>query len=402
MSTAESKGETLMIQTFGNFCFYFGEAQRAKSENRSKKVWLLLGLLIANWGETISQEAFIRLLWPDSAHCADPANCLKNLVYRARTLLMELTADPSRDYILFSKGAYTWNTGLSTKLDSIEMEKLFAQAGEPGQSPGTQMACYSQIIRLYQGPFLAGLDGEPWLLEKRSHYESLYIDSIVRYCGLLTEAGRIGEVLSVCQSGLQVCPNAAALHIRLLKGYAAANQYTEALSHYRKALETFQQNGDFPACGLLSDFYPQIARGGSVSDHDLQTIKKELIESAQEPYPFFCDYPVFQQIIRVQLRNQTRSGSVALLLLLNLTGPEGRSLSPEDLEYPMLTLQNCILDSLRSNDVVARYSVSQFIMGLTVSAPEDGRAIARRIRSVFVQRCLSPDMQLSEQIVTLI
>ena len=72
--------EKLSVRMLGDFSIRRGDREVMKKGNRSKKIWLLIGILLINRGQRLSQDHLIRLLWRDGDECIDPANSLKNLV----------------------------------------------------------------------------------------------------------------------------------------------------------------------------------------------------------------------------------------------------------------------------------------------------------------------------------
>ena len=55
--------EHLSIKMFGEFSIQIGSQRISDSDNRSRKVWLLLAYLICRRGRTVSRKELISLLW---------------------------------------------------------------------------------------------------------------------------------------------------------------------------------------------------------------------------------------------------------------------------------------------------------------------------------------------------
>ena len=82
-----------------------------------KFLWLLLEFLVANRLKDLSLEQITEAVWNDEEESDNPANALKNLVYRARTILRELCPKQAADYIVFSRNTYLWNRDLPCTVD---------------------------------------------------------------------------------------------------------------------------------------------------------------------------------------------------------------------------------------------------------------------------------------------
>ena len=125
--------EKLYVQMLGDFSIRRGDREVVKKGNRSKKIWHLIGILLTNRGQRLAQEKLIQLLWREGDECIDPANSLKNLVYRARMLLDDLVledevCEEGMEFIRFSEGAYMWNEDIPCEIDT-EVMTLLAKRG---------------------------------------------------------------------------------------------------------------------------------------------------------------------------------------------------------------------------------------------------------------------------------
>lgn len=394
----------LTIHMLGEFSIKTERHELIKKESRSKKLWLLISILLLQRGRAVPQSQLIELLWRDADECIDPANSLKNLVYRARLLLEELSpkgAVLTVDYIQYAKGSYAWNESIPCEVDTEEMESLAARAADSSQTVGQRIACYTQAITLYTGPFLPNLDSEEWILARRTYFEGLYVKCVLGLSRMLEETGQVSEVISVCEQAVRYCPFQEDIHRTLLEAYISSNQHAKALAHYQATAEAFNRELGVGVSRSIRELYQKIVAGIQCVETDLNRIKKQLMENSRERYAFFCEFPVFQQIVRVQMYAQYRSRQSQLLVLLTIADREGEIPPLEKLKNIMLSLQSCILDTLRSNDVVSRYSPSQFILGLMVAGPGHGEVVVERIRAAFGKRYHRGEIQLCAQIANM-
>lgn len=164
--------EKLYVQMLGDFSIRRGDREVVKKGNRSKKIWHLIGILLTNRGQRLAQEKLIQLLWREGDECIDPANSLKNLVYRARMLLDDLVledevCEEGMEFIRFSEGAYMWNEDIPCEIDTEVMTLLAKRGSDEDQAIESRIACYSQAVELYNGEFLPNLGEDEWIFAKR-------------------------------------------------------------------------------------------------------------------------------------------------------------------------------------------------------------------------------------------
>lgn len=103
-----------------------------------------------------------------------------------------------------------------------------------------------------------------------------------------------------------------------------------------------------------------------------------------------------------QMRARERYNQSEVLILLTATDKNGEIPPLEKLKNIMTVLKEAISETLRRNDIVARYSPSQFILGLLVAEEENGQLVANRIRNAFEAKCRRKgEIYLKEQMISL-
>ena len=74
------------IKMLGKFQIEYDGKVLSDDQSRTKQVWILLEYLLTNRRSDISVDRLIDVLWEDGG-VDNPANALKNLIYRLRNLL---------------------------------------------------------------------------------------------------------------------------------------------------------------------------------------------------------------------------------------------------------------------------------------------------------------------------
>lgn len=168
-----------------------------KHAERSKQVINLFSYLLLHRFETISQERLIEALWPEDKS-DDPANALKNLVYRLRKALSIQEKLEGNNCIIIRNGAYAWNTEIPCTIDSEEMENLYQKARSDSLPVCSRIDLYRKAISFYKGRFMEDSSYEGWIAPMSSYYQSLYMKCIREVTDLLTTEGRFEEIAALC------------------------------------------------------------------------------------------------------------------------------------------------------------------------------------------------------------
>ena len=77
------------------------------TDNRARKIWLLLAYMAARRGQAIPQEELVALLWEREERSSNPANALKTMFHRLRSMMCQLDALRDRNLIIRKNGTYS-------------------------------------------------------------------------------------------------------------------------------------------------------------------------------------------------------------------------------------------------------------------------------------------------------
>ena len=109
--------DKLQINMLGGFSLQYRDKVIDYQKSRSHKLWLILEYLITFRDKDITQDELINLLWGDE-FTENPANTLKTLLHRLRSMLNELEFAPSKEMVLYNHGVYAWNNNLECVIDT--------------------------------------------------------------------------------------------------------------------------------------------------------------------------------------------------------------------------------------------------------------------------------------------
>ena len=373
---------SLTVKMLGEFSLKSGDTEINDGANRSRKIWLLLAYIIYNRNRPVSSEELFSLLWEEEESSSNPGNALKTMFHRLRNLLNELDPHGGRELIVRREGAYAWNTKVPLTLDIDRFDQL-AQAGLEARDPEKKLTLYLEALSLYNGDFLNKMSSEAWVVPIAAYYHNLYIQMVMETLPLLEERERWADTARLCQSALEQEPYMEGLYCHQMSALLRQDKSQEAVKVYEAMSELLLANFGIMPSDEARNLYREAIR--TVNDRTVSSgfILDQLRESSAAQGALVCDYDIFKVIYHSVARSVARSGDAVHLVLISATGEEGDVLSRRSLDRVVENLQELIRASLRRGDIVARCSVSQFILLLPHANYENSRMVCDRIIKAF-------------------
>lgn len=378
-------GPTLQVQMLGQFTLRYGDRTISDSDDRSRRVWSLLAYMLYNHGRSFAQEELIHLYWSNSEKSADPGNALKSIFHRIRTALDKLQPGLGRLLIRRKAGRYFWNNVMPLSLDIEDFEAHF-HAAEAAGDDDVRLAEYQAALALYAGDPLPRVTDEIWTIPIVAYYHSLYTRAAAGAIELLEKQERTAEAVALCRRAIHIEPYQEDLYEHLMRGLLRTGDMKGAMSVYEEMSEQlFAHFGVMPS-ETLRTLYRQATR--TVNDRTLTM--DEVCSQLEEPAPhggaMVCEYDFFKILYRAEARSIARNGHSANICLLSVSGKDGEMLARRSLDPAMNNLQVLVQNNLRRGDVIARCSISQYIILLPQANYENSRMVADRLVSAFYRR----------------
>lgn len=378
-------GPTLQVQMLGQFTLRYGDRTISDSDDRSRRVWSLLAYMLYNHGRSFAQEELIHLYWSNGEKSADPGNALKSIFYRIRTALDKLQPGLGRLLIRRKAGRYFWNNVMPLSLDTEDFEAHF-HAAEAAGDDDVRLAEYQAALALYAGDPLPRMTDEIWTIPIVAYYHSLYTRAAAGAIELLEKQERTAEAVALCRRAIHIEPYQEDLYEHLMRGLLRTGDMKGAMSVYEEMSELlFAHFGVMPS-ETLRTLYRQATR--TVNDRTLTM--DEVCSQLEEPAPhggaMVCEYDFFKILYRAEARSIARNGHSANICLLSVSGKDGEMLARRSLDPAMNNLQLLVQNNLRRGDVIARCSISQYIILLPQANYENSRMVADRLVSAFYRR----------------
>ena len=378
-------GPTLQVQMLGQFTLRYGDRTISDSDDRSRRVWSLLAYMLYNHGRSFAQEELIRLYWSNSEKSADPGNALKSIFHRIRTALDKLQPGLGRLLIRRKAGRYFWNNAMPLSLDIADFEAHF-HAAEAAGDDDVRLAEYQAALALYAGDPLPRMTDEIWTIPIVAYYHSLYTRAAAGAIELLEKQERTAEAVALCRRAIHIEPYQEDLYEHLMRGLLRTGDMKGAMSVYEEMSELlFAHFGVMPS-ETLRTLYRQATR--TVNDRTLtmDEVCSQLAEPAPHGGAMVCEYDFFKILYRAEARSIARNGHSANICLLSVSGKDGEMLARRSLDPAMNNLQVLVQNNLRRGDVIARCSISQYIILLPQANYENSRMVADRLVSAFYRR----------------
>ena len=378
-------GPTLQVQMLGQFTLRYGDRTISDSDDRSRRVWSLLAYMIYNHGRSFAQEELIHLYWSNGEKSADPGNALKSIFHRIRTALDKLQPGLGRLLIRRKAGRYFWNNVIPLSLDIEDFEAHF-HAAEAAGDDDVRLSEYQAALALYAGDPLPRMTDEIWTIPIVAYYHSLYTRAAAGAIELLEKQERTAEAVALCHQAIHIEPYQEDLYGHLMRGLLRTGDMKGTMSVYEEMSELlFAHFGVMPS-ETLRTLYRQATR--TVNDRTLtmDEVCSQLAEPAPHGGAMVCEYDFFKILYRAEARSIARNGHSANICLLSVSSKDGEMLARRSLDPAMNNLQVLVQNNLRRGDVIARCSISQYIILLPQANYENSRMVADRLVSAFYRR----------------
>ncbi len=368
----------------GGFSINCGEDMLSDTAGRMQQVWNLIEYLIVYRHKGVPQSRLIDMLWPDESS-DNPANALKNLAYRARTLLCKSLPNEKEPFILFRRNSYAWNESLPCEVD-IEILESAWRAANASLSELDKLDGYLAAVDIYQGDFLPKSLMEEWTISLRTYYSSIYIDCVTRAFDLLLDHDRATEAIQMCEKAVALEKFTEKMHELLIRAYMAAGDHASALKHYYYVVDLFYSEMGIKVSNQITNLYNEITKSINSIESDLEMIEEQLHEVEATPGAYYCPYEIFKNIYRIQSRFMLRSGQSFMVALISVSDKDGNPPVTAVVTEAMEELKNALTSSLRKSDIVSRFSPTQYVMLLGALTYENGQMVISRIFERFKKR----------------
>lgn len=375
----------LSVTTLGKFRIMNENGILDDDNTRSAMMTKLLVYMVTYREKNLTMDEIAGALWQDE-EVDNPAGALKNLMYRLRNLLKKNLGE--NEYIITSRGSYQWNPDVRVVVDAEQFEQLLDKAKCETLDSAARMNYYEMGIRIFQGDFMSKLSDVHWVTTLTTYYHSMYLSAVKSLAEIYAETEMFDELERICTEALKFDSTDEQIHYFLILARMKNNKLNLAMESYEKACDILVRELGVRKPAKLQKIYKELLKmNKGTKAEKMEDVREDMIEMNPEG-AFFCGYPVFREIYRLEARKGVRNGDVEYVLLLTMR-IDGASEDAVDkveqfrLKKAMNGLENILKNALRIGDVVSKYSDSQYVILLPYCNYECGMLIANRIISRF-------------------
>ncbi len=388
----------LQIKTFGEFSINTDGKTISDSDNRSRKVWVLLAYMICNRNRIIKQSELVNLLWRENEQGVNPSGALKTLFYRVRTELDKLWQGAGRQLILCQGDGYLWNSEYAPVTDYETFDSL----NDEYKAGGTEDIDVSlKIIELYRGGFLSRMAEEMWVIPNATYYHNTYLSHVMNALPKLLERGEYDLAIDVCREAVAMDPFNEEVHCFYMKAHIAKNEQKEAVEIYQKLSERLlTELGVIPSDDTRA-IYREAVKTNNDHKLSIEALCEQLREDDVYTGALLCEYDFFRVLYYSMSRSIARSGIAAHIALITVTGRNGDNLSAKKTEKVIGNLGEVIKFSLRRGDSASRCSASQYVIMLPRANYENSIMVCERIIRAYNNKFPHYDIELRYEVCPL-
>jgi predicted ATPase/DNA-binding SARP family transcriptional activator len=214
----------------------------------------------------LARDAVAFTLWPDALEDEAQANLRRHLY----ALTKALPAPDGAPWLSADKKSIAWNSSAASRVDVVDFERMVACEDS-----------LDEAVRLYRGPFLAGVD-EDWLEPERERLQELALGALFRL--IVRERERdSGRAVGYAQHALRIDPwREDALRELIVLRHASGDR-AGALREYREFVERLKRELDVGPMPETTAAYERIAAGAAPLPHRVEAAVEALRTNLPAP-----------------------------------------------------------------------------------------------------------------------
>ena len=383
--------KNIKVTTFGEFAISADDARISDSDNRSKKVWMLLAYLIYNRNRTVKANELSDILYNDSDSDKGSPSALKTLFYRVRTELDKLWVGAGKELILYRNGGYVWNGDCLVEADYEKLESLDKRIRE---SDTDDLDDSILLLGIYQGGFLSRLSSELWIMPLATFYHNVYITHLLNALPKLLERMQYEKVCEFCRTASLMDPFNEEIHCYWMQAHIALGEHKRAVDIYRKLSDRLlAELGVIPSRDTRA-LYHEAIKSSNEFAISVEMLQDQLKETDDIGGALVCEFDFFRVLCHSMSRSILRSGIAVHLALITMRGKKVSEHDTKRWDKLQTCLQDSIRLSLRRGDSLSRCSASQYVVLLPRANYENSCMVCERIVRAYYQKQSRLDAEL--------
>jgi len=346
--------ETVQVHMFGRFSIETEQGGIDDAENRAQKPRLMLSYLLYHHDRVVTQDELLRLCWDSEEIRGDPANALRVVLHRARTMLDRLGLLPGRELIVRSREGFVWNERVPVRLDVNKFERLY-QRGRAAKDPEERRSCFERAMELYTGHFLGRNRAEGWVRCMAERFRAVYREMALETLTLIPDAG---EAERLCRAVLRVEPSYEPVCRRLMEALLEQGREQDAAVFYENLRKQLMEEGRLPEEETAAVYFRVIRRlNPSVVPMELHRSEAE----RQEGGARVCDFAFFRMFYSSAEWMILQCGLNVYHVLFTMEARGEKFMSERTWERLMEELIEQLRCQLKTGNVISRCAPRQIV-----------------------------------------
>ena len=369
------------VKLFGQMEIDFNGDQIDYILKKAKKARRLIAHLLLNKGNPVTVHHLYEELW-DEEDIDNPESALKTLVSRTRTMFAQV--DPIlRDLIIAHTGAYSWNMDLTEQVDIFRVEELATEILSYTADCDAFRKRLGEMVCLYSGKLMPEMSSDEYVLVYEMRLEEKYT-KVISHAIYLFETARADDmVIRTCRMALVIMPYEDIFHVSLIRALIRLNRRAEALAQYRYVTEATMRYFSTRPSKQIQDVLAEIIRADDMLEKAISIIAAELTEESDFGGAYVCDYGIFKDIYRLQIRSLDRTSITCYLVIIKVNIHDTENINSLELDSVMKRLQDILQMNLRVCDIITRYTATQFALLLRGTPSQSLQGIISRVKMSF-------------------
>lgn len=364
------------IRMLGNFEIRVGGKPVLAQLAQSRKATALVQYLVLQRGEKVPHQTLTNALW-GGERSGNPDMALRAILHRFRSMIAQERLTELEDCILTSRGFYQWNPELECEVDVFRMQDLVMQAGLE-KDPDKRLELEEQVVAIYRGRLLPLSADEPWVESSAVRLHVLCRAAMIHVLEHYKKTGDNERLVTLCEGALEKNPRAERLYLELIMALESLGRREEA----RQVLQQGMASGSLHHAaepGRVGAMWRQARQADRNMENDMARLMAELPRDNTEG-AMICSFETFGQIYRMQRGIQAQYHVPVFLLLVTIMPVQAQDAA--ETQRMMEVLQDLLRTCLRSCDVAARYSDTQYAV-MVCGAPGQNADLLQRIKEAF-------------------
>ncbi|MEG0365559.1 MAG: winged helix-turn-helix domain-containing protein [Coprobacillus sp.] len=357
----------LKITLLNELTFEFLHKKYNLEDYLTNQLLNLLEVLIINYGEHVTTERLINILWGDSDN---PKSSLKFHVYKLRKSLSEIPEIGSFNFIKTTKGGYEFNPDIECIIDTSVIQNNYTYI-QGDKSLDEQTIQYAQAIEeTYKGP-LRYNNAYFWFIQLGEFYHDIYTITIQKMSEYYLSNNMNSLLKSISLKAAGIDPTIESTHIYYIQALINLNEYTQAFDYYQKSTKMLIDEYAISLSDRMLELYDNLINGFE-DKQNIEAITHYFKKNDYDEGAFYCERTIFDYIYNMYLRGSTRTNCKYYLFIFEVV-------PTTNIEKQIIKTKTIIQESLRSGDVFTRISKYQFLALLPCENDEIGHLIAQRV-----------------------